>query len=172
MPKRGDVPQPPQPPSIERKLRLDPLQLIGVPLLAAIPVLALAGVFGVSIERLTGDGDALSLSVEYPVRTRLMTGGALEIEVTNNLSQPLSGVVLDIGRDYVEAFSQVTFTPSASGVNEDYYRVELGVVPASASRVVLVQFSPERYWRHQGTITASDESGNSTSVDVRTFVYP
>jgi hypothetical protein len=172
MSRSGNVPRPPQAPKIDRKLVLDPLQAIGVPLLALIPILALAGLFGIDVEQRSGDSGVLSVNVEYPARTRLQTSGTLTIEVGNSGEQSLTGVTVGVERDYVEAFSEVSFTPSAAGISDDQYVVDLGEVPAGAWRRVVLEFSPQRYWRQRGTVNVSVEGGDSASVDVSTFVYP
>jgi hypothetical protein len=172
MPRLRDEPQPPQAPKIDRRLTIATLQAVGVPLLAIIPLLAVAGVFGVAVQRSSADSGDLSVNVEYPGRTRLHSSGSIKIEVANRGEQARSGVSVGIDRQYVEAFSEVSLTPSVVRVSEGMYVVDIGEVPAAASRAVLVELSPQRYWRHEGTVSVFVEGGESVSVDLSTFVFP
>ncbi|MEX2536688.1 MAG: hypothetical protein WD273_13915 [Trueperaceae bacterium] len=167
-----EIPQPPEAPQIERRINLSRDQLIGIPILVLIPLLALFGVFGVSESRGTREGESVALAVEYSSRTRLRAAHSLVIEVTNRLDRPLTGVVVEVDRNYVEKFSQATFTPSASTVNETAYRVDLDPIPASATRVVTVDLKPVRYWSHSGTVTVSATESNEVEFEFATFVFP
>ncbi|HEX2167380.1 MAG TPA: hypothetical protein VHG09_09145, partial [Longimicrobiales bacterium] len=57
-----DLPDPPGPPEIERKLSMYRFQLIGLPFLLAIPLLALFGVFGESRSDLRAESGSLEVS--------------------------------------------------------------------------------------------------------------
>ena len=172
MPPQQEIPQPPQPPDVKQRVNLARKQLIGLPLLVLIPVLALFGVFGVSQGSGVQEGESIALSVDYTTRTRLRAKHTLLIEVTNRLERPLEGVTVEIGRDYIDGFSQVAFTPSASTVTESHYRFELGTLPASATRLINGDMVPADYWTHSGSVTASVSGTETIEVGFATFVYP
>lgn len=167
-----DTPQPPQPPEIKQRINLSRQQLIGLPLLILIPVLALFGVFGMTQGRGVQEGEALELSVDYTTRTRLRADYTLIIEVRNRLERPLDGVTVEIDRDYLEGFSEVEFTPSATTVTDDTYRIDLGTIPAAATRIVDGDLVPTSYWSHHGSVTVSASETEAVEFAIATFVFP
>ncbi|MBI1296719.1 hypothetical protein GC175_17320 [bacterium] len=62
--------QPPQPPPIKKRFQFTKAQLIGVPLILLIPILALIGVFDAHLERTTAVAGDLQVTVEYPTSVR------------------------------------------------------------------------------------------------------
>lgn len=166
------VPQPPEPPEIERRLLLTRLQMVGLPVIVLIPVLALAGVFGLSQGERSEASGALEITVQYPNRTRLRTTAALVIEVGNAGDRAIDDATMLVDRAYIDSFEQVTFTPSISSVSEDRYRIDLGEIPAGATRLVKAGMRAQAYWLRSGTVTVIGEDVEETAVEVSTFVFP
>lgn len=63
MNKESEHSQPPQPPEIDRRLRLHPTQIIGALLLLPLPALALLGFFGESSKTMTVSDSPLEMRV-------------------------------------------------------------------------------------------------------------
>jgi len=164
--------QPPQAPEIERRLLLYRYQWIAVPLLMLIPLLALLGVFGESIESANASDDTLQLEVRYPARTRYQLPGILEVTVTNSSDHAMEQVSIGIKTDYIEQFSEVTFTPSVSSINDEVVEIELTDIPPGESRLVTVDLRGERYGKHDGTITAAVNGSDVLDVAISTIVFP
>lgn len=171
MPEKRGKTQPPQAPEVERRLRLNRLQRLGMPLIALFPLLALLGVFGISSGHRTSSGESISLAVDFPSRTRLRSGAAMVIEVSNRGGVTIEGVTVGVERDYVERFTNVSFNPAVAAVSERYFEVELGALAPGAVSVVAVELEPSDYWRHEGKVRVT-AGGDETSVVVETFVFP
>ena len=76
----------PQPPPFHPRPQFAPLQLIGIPLLALLPILALIGIFGESMSSVQASNAEIALQVDYVSRLRYRMQDALTVAVTN-LSQ-------------------------------------------------------------------------------------
>jgi len=157
---------------MERKVQLYPYQLIGLPLLFLLPVLALLGVFGERSDRVSAANEAVRLQVEYPTRYRYKMIEPLTIEVANLTSQSPVTITVAISRTYVEQFSTVTFTPQPSEITPENYVVEVANVPAGATRYVDMELQAERYWRHPGGIAASVAGAPPVETSISTWVFP
>lgn len=167
----AQVSQPPQPPQLERKLRFHLTQLVGVPLLALLPVLAVVGIFGVGRGEAQAEDGALALRVSYPERFRLKMIEPLEIYVRNAGDAPLA-VVVRLDTNYLTAFSNVEITPGPTLVSDEVYEVSLGEVQPGETRLVSVELQAERYWQHRGSVSATSDAGDRAELAFGTFVIP
>ena len=172
MAQQQDIPQPPQPPQMERKIQLYPYQWIGVPLLFLLPVLALVGLFGERLTAVSAANEAVRLQVEYPARSRYRINEPLIIEVTNLTGQGPITMTVTISRAYIEQFSSVTFTPQPNEITPEAYVVEVVNVPAGGARYVSVELQAERYWRHTADISAFVEGAAPVQTSISTWVFP
>ena len=158
---------PPRAPSIDAKIEWSWKQLIGFPILLAVPILALFGVFGESQARAHTTNGSLDMTVSYPSRFRYRQVQPLHVAVRN-----LSPVVADTVRvsfdtAYISRFSSVRFDPALRGS----YSVDLADVKPSESRLVSVELWGQDYGAHRGIITARHGT-DSVMVHIRTFVFP
>ena len=165
----------PQPPSIQRLLLFKKTQLIGVPLIILIPVLALLGVFGESFETTRQTGDTFAVEITYPARFRYKMIDTMMVTVENVSAQAVPTVTVAFDAAYISQFSTVSFTPSVSEIAGDAYYVQLKQVEAGEVRRVVVTLQAERYWRHEGEVTVAP-GGKDASADLtftfNTLVYP
>jgi hypothetical protein len=166
------VPQPPEPPEIKRRLQLNATQLIGIPLLALMPLLALLGVFGLAQGEARSEQGSLALRVSYPERTRYSMTQPLVIEVRNIGTVSLDTVVVRLDTDYLSAFSQVELTPTPTRVTAEVYEVTLSDIQPGETRIVSTDVQAHAYWRQRGSISATPGGGEATGVMVSTFVFP
>lgn len=164
--------QPPDAPEIERRVLLTRLQAVGLPVLALIPILALAGVFGLERNQRASQGGVLELEVKYPGRARFRSSGSLAIEVRNRLDRPVEGVTVLVDRSYVEAFEQVTFSPSSDELTETNYAIAIGRLEKGATRAVTADLRPRKYWLHRGIVAVSAAGVDTIDIDFSTFVFP
>lgn len=165
------APQLPEPPSIGRQFRPAFSQIIGIVILLLIVALALLGVFGTSERRVTVEGGPVRLDASYPDRFRYKTIHAIGVEITNTSSSPLETVTVRFDRDFIDAFSTVTFSPPLTRVTSDAYEIELGDLRAGEMRPASAEVQAEAYWGHPGFIEAATPEG-SARVDVHTIVFP
>lgn|SRR5688572_29232234 len=170
--KRQQNAEPPQPPPIERKLKLYLTQIIGIPLLILVPVLALLGMFGETEDKVTTSNPQLEMQVDYPTRFRYKMLDSVIVSLSNTSAQPISAVEVGFERSYVEGFSTVTFTPAAHEITDSAYFVEVADLQPGETRIISVDIQAEKYGRHQGAITATAENAEALRVLIETFTFP
>jgi len=157
----------PSPPRIPPKLRLHPSELLGIPLIAALPLLALLGVFGPeqqAVQRRSGD---IEWSVEYPSRIRYAKIERITVHLENRGETPVSEIRLGFDPGYIHAFADVVFDPEATSP----YLVNIPELGPGESRLVAVQLTAEEYGPRQGWVSVS-AGGNSATAELSTFVFP
>ena len=158
---------PPAPPEIPHRIRLSRLQWAGVPLLALVPVLALAGVFddrSAVVEREVG---SLSVRAELPQGVRQNRSGIIEIDLVNQGDAPVSAEVA-ISPEYLDACIEIDMTPAPHRAWTS--RVD-AIAPGQRAHVRL-EFQGERAGLHQGVIRVREGRGEEIRIPLRTFVFP
>lgn len=165
----------PEAPDIEKEWRFKWVQKLGVPLLFLIPILALFGVLGPNEEAVTVRGESLSLDVSYPTRFRYKTIAPMSIRVTNISSQTAPTVTVKLDREYLGAFSNLSFQPSVDEVSDEAYYVFLNNLAAGETRRVELEMQAEAYWVQRGMTEAAvggAEAPPDAAVTLETFVLP
>lgn len=170
--KKQEISQPPQPPPFPRKIQLHRVQLIGMPILMLIPLLALFGVFGETFDTLQAGNDSFAMEVTYATRYRYKMSNPVEVSVHNVSAEPLPVVEVRFTTEYIDQFSEVTFTPQAETVTGEFYIVELHDLQPQETRIVNVSLQGERYWRHQGRVIVSAEGVEPIAVTLVTWIFP
>lgn len=170
--KKSKPSQPPQPPPVSRKLQFHRVQMIGVPLMMLIPVLALFGLFGETVNSVDASSTPLEMRVEYPTRFRYKMIDSIRVSLFNKSDQPLATVQVGFDRAYIEGFSTVTFTPSVKHITDSFYFVEVNDLQPGETRIISVTIQAEKYGKHQGTITADPENSDALEVSIATFTFP
>lgn len=153
---------------MERAPILHWYQWVGIPLLALFVILALLGTFGPSQAEASRSDAQLSLRVEYPSRFRYKQIAPLRVWVANIGSLPLDTVTVVFDRQYINQFSQVSFTPSA----EKAYEIELVAIMPGETNLVQVQLRAESYGAHPGVIQATTGGADTVTVQLSTLVFP
>ena len=162
----------PQPPPFERQIQIAPLQLIGIPLLALLPLLALFGVFGESRATEAASNEEIAIEVDYVSRFRYKMVESMTVEVTNLSHQAPATITVAFERDYIVHFSAVTFAPTIKQIMADTYRVELTGVRSGQTQVIDVELQGEHYGRETGNISAAMSGNQPVTVSVSTTVFP
>ncbi len=160
-------PAPPPVPSIDPKIELSWKQRIGFPILLAIPILALFGIFGESRARAHTTNGSIEMDVSYPTRFRYRQVQSLQVSVRNLDQVAADTIKVAFDTAYVTRFSSVRFDPAAKSA----YTVDLTDVRPSESRLVSVELWGQDYGNHRGTVTARRGSDSAT-VHLRTLVFP
>jgi hypothetical protein len=159
--------QPPRPPEHDRGIQLNRTQLIGVPLLALIPLLAIFGAFGERWETQIADRGALHTVVEFPDRFRAKLSKPISVLVENRSAMTLDSVEVAFDSSYVERFAGVSFLPD---VRHAYTVVLHDVKPGETQRVH-VELEGDRAGRHRGRVVVRS-GGDSSVVSIHTIVFP
>lgn len=84
--------QPPPPPPFPRRIQLHRVQLIGMPILMLVPLLAILGVFGETFATTQAANDRLSVQVQYATRSRYGMANPTEVAVHSTSSTPLTAL--------------------------------------------------------------------------------
>jgi len=159
---------PPQPPPIDRGLELNWPQLIGLPVLALIPLLAIGGVFGEHWASAEADGGGrIRVHIDYPERLRAKLTRPMTVSIENRSAETIPTVEVTFDSAYVERFGAVTFTPPP----HDAYVVSLTDVKPGEHRRVHLEFEGDRFGRHPGRVVVR-AGADSAVVAVHTMVFP
>jgi hypothetical protein len=159
--------EPPRAPSIARRLALTRKQVIGLPLLGAIPILTLFGVFGEQRSSLHAASGSVEMSVRYPTRFRYRQIQSLDITVRNTSDETIDTIGVSLDTAYISRFSSVRIDPAPRSA----FVVALTGVRPGESRLISAELWGERYGRHEGHIAAIARSDTAVAT-VRTIVFP
>ena len=159
--------EPPAVPDIERRLALTRKQRIGLPLLAAVPLLALLGFFGERARTRHIESASFNVDITYPLRFRYRQIQPLRVSVKNTWRDTIDTVRVSFDTAYISRFSSVRFDPSITSA----YVVPITHLTPLSSGLVSVELWGERYGMHYGTITVSTRTEYIT-VGISTFVFP
>lgn len=156
--------------TFRRRLQFPGLQLVGVALLLAVPILAVLGVFGPCSDTVAETMPGLEMQVKYPTRFRYQMFSTLEVSLENTSNRSPGPITVTFDRNYISRFSQVQFTPSVKSVTATDYRVQVDIPPGEIRRIS-VSLQADRYGIHDGSVGAR-VNGASILVPVSTFVFP
>ena len=155
-------------PSVDRRFALYRFQVPGLILLALIPVLALAGVFGESHADAEARAGDLAVRVRHPSRLRFEQISTMDVRVTNAGASRIDTITVSIDTAYLSQFSGVTLTPSASAP----FDVELTGVAPGESRHVRVEMDAMRPGRHRGEVRVTAGGADTAKLDIATIIFP
>lgn len=168
----NQVKQPPEAPEMPRYLHFHAFQLLMIVILMLVPVLSLFGVLGETTGQVTSeDADSL-LTVAYPARAHYETRSQVRVETLNTSDSPLNNVTIQFDRAYFDQFSALSFNPTLSQITEAAYIVELGDIPAGASRMVTLDLVAKHQGNQRGLISLSSDNREISRVMLDTFVFP
>lgn len=162
----------PEPPPMKRFVKVEPLQLVGVPILAAISLAGLFGAFDDTSARSATNGTPLAIHVEFPSRVQLEQHKAVSIEVRNESVGALDEVAVEIDRAYLDAFERSSFLPEPDQITPRAYVVELGAVQPGEVRRIALEVRPEKVGRQEGQLRVTAGGRSLAAVDLSTFVFP
>lgn len=168
---RSDV-GPPQPPAIDRRLQFARLQLVGMPLMMLVPLLAVFGLLGEARERTERAGDGVRVRVDYPGRARFEADTRLRLSVENVGSAALSDTRVEFERGLMDALSGIGFSPPVERIDRQAYVVGLGELAPGAERVVFLDFRPSERGRLGGRVTLRAAGAPLVEVPIEVLVFP
>jgi hypothetical protein len=164
----GEPSEPPPPPGIERGVRLYPYQWFALPLLIAIPALAILEVFGPTTRVTRAERDGIRLEAEHPATTRFGRPEMLRVVVRNESGARLDSSTLVLDSAYFAAFREISVAPApATGL-----QVTLPPLAPGESHAIRVDARPHRYFRARGEIELLVAGAPPVGVAVSTFILP
>jgi|SRR5690625_394090 len=128
---------------VPRKFVLPGKRLPGLIILALLPLVAVLGLTSrqATVNREQG---GLSVQVDYPRVQRYLNPRLLSISVTNVGEEPLSDTNVSLSRDYVNAYTGVSLTPSAESIGEAGLVMPLGDLEPGETRHIRAEFPATR----------------------------
>jgi hypothetical protein len=148
-------------------VRLTGKQWFGLPVLALIPLLAMLGVFGDRQRTIAVTSRSLGITIDYPDRMRYRQSELLEISVVNRSERALDTVLVSVDSSYLSRFIDVRGNPPPT----TYFSVPLISMRPGETRLLSIELTGNRYWRHPATVTAATGS-ERTTVAFSTLVFP
>ena len=162
-----DATAPPEPPAVTPRFAFTRKQYIGIPLLAAIPVLTLLGVFGEKRQAARATSRSFEMRIEYPSRFRYRQVQPLDITITNVSPNTLDTVTVSLDTAYITRFSSVRISPPPA----KNFVVALSDVRPQESRLIHAELWGERYGSHRAEIIGA-ASADTVRKQIHTFVFP
>lgn len=164
--------KPESPPFHPRKLRFNRAQLIGIPLLLIVPVLAMFNIFGPSRREVNVASQALHVRIKYPRCLHFSTSDRIEVEVRNTGPAPLEDLAATLSRDYLAACGNLAVFPDASELDASGLRIRLGRVPPGETRQAWIQVQGDFYGSHAGEIRVTAGDASLATAPISTFIIP
>lgn len=122
-----------------RRLNVSARQLLGLVLLALLPLAALLGLTSRQGQLQVTAGD-LHTSMSWPLVTRLYRPGLLELEV--RASGELNDVQVALPLEFLSGFSDFSSEPGAEQLADGSYLIGLGDMSAGQTRNVRIELRP------------------------------
>lgn len=162
------VEEPPQAPSIRRRIRLTPSRGVFISICFLVIISALTGVFGESRREIRQQRVAIEMVVEYPTRNRYRQINTIRMMMRNQSAQTIDTLTVSLDPSFVEQFSDVKGNPTFSEV----WEVNLTKVLPGQSRRVVLELKAEHFGIHRGEISAFARGMDTLSVEVETIIFP
>jgi hypothetical protein len=156
------------PPEIERRFSFHRYQCVGIPVLALVPALALAGVFEEQLTRSTARNNVLTANVIQPSRARYGRKTTLEVLVRNDSPDTLESVVVRLDPKYLDRFASVTIIP----VPRHAFEVVVESLRSGENRRIAVELEPRDYWAQEGIVDVIVSGRTPLTLALRTWVFP
>lgn len=159
--------EPPQAPEIPPRLRFPKLEIVGVGIMALLPLAAITGAFGPATAREAARAGSLTIEAEYPARIRNAMTERITVDLSNEAATPLSDIEVAFEPAFVEAFENLMFTPEP----EHPYVFTVDTLEPGETRRIAIEVLAREYGRHEGTI-AVGYAGGAAELPVRTTIFP
>ncbi len=141
--------------------------LVGIALLAILPVVGAFGLLETGTEVGRASSPGLDIVVEYPTRVRATHRADLRIVLTAAAHQA-EGLTVSIPRGYLENFTVHGATPDRTAPGE----VPLPDLEVGDTARVSVELEAVRFGLHRGGVRVNSPNGDVLAVDFRTFILP
>jgi hypothetical protein len=168
MPVTPNSQRPPEPPDIVPRLRLSVAQCIGIPLIALVPLVALARVFGESMVERADQRGPLLVSARVPARLHYRQRMTLDVSVANRSDAVVNDVRVRVDSSYLDGFSGVALAPQAAPDGSVYF----GSLAPAASVRLTVTLEGDRTGTIHGATVVTDARGDTARIPLASTVFP
>jgi hypothetical protein len=159
---------PPDVPDVERRVRFYPRQVMGLIILALVPVLAMLGLADEDRTEHVAASSMLHVTVEYPTRMRVTRHGVLRIEATNRSGGHLAPVRVLLPAGYRSGFADRDLTRTATPDGE----IALPPLGPGEAGTAQVDLLAHRAGRYHGPLRVIPLDGDTLTIPLRTFILP
>jgi hypothetical protein len=159
--------RPPQPPAIDRRIRLGWPQLVGFPILFLLPLLAITGLLGERWRTIGIETGELEARIEYPDRFRSRLDRPMTVRIRNRSGSVMDSLDVAFDPAYLERFAAVAFIPEPRAG----YVVSLAGIRPDETRLVRIELEGGIVGRHRGRIVFRSPR-DSAAVVIQTTVLP
>jgi hypothetical protein len=143
-----------------------PGQAIGLILIAALPIMALAGAFDPDRTTLEGRSASINATLEYPERVPFSSLAHMRLKVTNLSNRLLDTVLVEFDTAYLARFTQINILPQPQRV----FAVALTDLKPQEKREVLVEMDGDEVGNAAGLVHI--KSGiESLQLKLSTTIY-
>ncbi len=140
-------------PAYRRVVRIGPLEGIGIPALALLPLLSLLNALGPTDARLYAVAEGtLSVDLIHPSRLRHHGTGELVIAVTNGGTQAARDLVVALDETYLARFARTDTTPAPAAIASGRVRVPLPPLAPGERASVRVRLEADDWGRLPGWV--------------------
>jgi hypothetical protein len=165
------ISKPPQSTEFKRELDFYPFQVIGIPLIFIIPMLALFGVLGETTTILHATGNSIEVSVSYSNRINLQSFDEMEISIRNTSNEAISSLTVSIEKAFLDNFSEISFLVDISEISDEAYVIELLDLEPKEAKIIRFSSRGTVFGSHQGIITVSTGE-DAVRILIETFIFP
>lgn len=158
---------PPEAPKIPPRLRFRKVEAFGVAVMALLPIAAIAGAFGPTLEREEARAGSIGVEAEYPSRIRTAMAERITVSLTNEAADPATDIEVAFDARYVNAFSDLGFAPEPHRP----YVFTVDELRAGETQRIEIEVHADEYGRHEGRV-AVRHSGGEAELPLRTLILP
>jgi hypothetical protein len=162
-----DLPDPPDAPEIERRIRLHRSQWLLIPLFLLLPLLALLGVFGEAHHTELIAAGPVQVSVRYPTILRYKLHGRIDVQLHNRSAITFDTITIALDTAYARQYTDVTSVPPFTSA----YEVDVADVRADERFLVRIEMIADRHGSHDGDLTIIAAS-DTARVRLSTRIFP
>lgn len=167
--------KPAQAPEFNRKIIITRSRFVGVLLMFLLPVFALTGFFDLKTNSAKTEDTGLVLKAEYPTQLRYQQPALLKIAVQNSREQEIPVLHVNISREYLHHFSNVSVQPGIKIISDKDYIAELGL-EAGETKFITIEVEPESMGHITGSVSIRDsvtaKEGAEIKIPLKTYVLP
>jgi hypothetical protein len=162
-----DLGTPPDPPGLLRRIHLYRTQWIGLPILFALPFLAIVGVFGERRDVIERTHDSLWIAVDHPTRLRAGQRSDILVRVVNRGTDPVGMVDIVWDPQFLAAFAAVERIPAHDPAPPEEFDLDPG-----EERLQRIELEGDALWRRRGFLEIRGEGREPVRIELGVFVLP
>src|SRR5690606_5186558 len=155
-------------PEIPPRIKAWKYQLIGMPLLVSIPILALLGFLGGTTKKIELNERDLNISLSYPELLRNGQTEYVRLKISNTSTEPLKNLKILLSHDFLQHFDEIESLPEF----DKNLEVSLNEIPENGFRWVLFKLKANKIGGHSAKVEFKLPGQDAIETAFKTFVLP